>query len=488
MELHQNEIFAGRYRLEKVLGSGGFGEVWKAFDNVTEQYVAIKIHHRGDTEHAAREIVKEFTRMMNIHHANLLTPMYVDVAEGHIPYLVMELCEGDLADMDLPEKDVWRLIRDVAAGLKCLAENKKRKRRPDGTEVEVPDPIIHQDIKPANILLRSNGMYAISDFGISKRRLSTLSTNVQDGSESNDMDSAMTVDYAAPERFPRGKGVAVQASDIWSVGAMLFEIVEGCRPFAEGGGNCLNPTIGLPLPPITREGYSDELKMLIADCMALNPADRPTAAQLQAYADKVLRDEPRTRTWASADRKKPRHAIKQKKTPKPVPSSIPKPNSIIKTVLVTLAAALIALVVGAVSSVLLNIAIFKTSKISEIIGITLAIIFLVAAIGLFSYFIGYSLFHKERWPHKRIAIIVGISLAVIIAGLLFITEDSWMIAYCVIFFLYSASLSMSTYTLVYKVFKYSGLTQYKWVNWSNFILTFLWCSAWCCGSGLLFMV
>ena len=314
MELNQNELFAGRYRLEKVLGSGGFGEVWKAFDNVTEQFVAIKIHHRGDTESAAREIVKEFTRMMNIHHANLLTPMHVDVAEDHIPYLVMELCEGDLADIDLTEKDVWRLIRDVAAGLKCLADNKKRKRRPDGTEVEVPDPIIHQDIKPANILLRSNGMYAISDFGISKRRLSTLSTNVQDGSENNDMDNAMTVDYAAPERFPRGKGVAVLASDIWSVGAMLYELVEGHRPFAECGGDCLNPTIGLPIPSIIREGYSDELKNVIYACMALHPDDRPTAAQLQDYADKVLRGAPRTRTWASTKRKKSKSAPKPEQT------------------------------------------------------------------------------------------------------------------------------------------------------------------------------
>ena len=307
MESHNNELFAGRYRLEQRLGNGGFGEVWRALDTVTGDEVAVKIHLKENDERAAKEIVKEYTRVRDIHHDNLLTPTHVGIADGNTPYLVMELCKGDLTDTDLEEPDVWRLLRDVAAGLARLASNQRTKRRPDGTEVLVADPIIHQDIKPANILLRSNGMYAISDFGISKRRLSSLSTN--DIAET--MDSAMSVDYAAPERFPRGKGVAVLASDIWSLGAMLYEIVEGHRPFAEGGGDCLNPAIGLSVPTITREGYSDELKQVIYDCMAKVPADRPTTVQLQEYADRVIKGLPRQRPWA----KKPQ--IFQEDTPPP---------------------------------------------------------------------------------------------------------------------------------------------------------------------------
>lgn len=297
MESYNNELFAGRYRLEQRLGNGGFGEVWRALDTVTGGEVAVKIHLKENDERAAKEIVKEYTRVRDIHHDNLLTPTYVGIANGDTPYLVMELCKNDLVDTDLEEPDVWHLLRDVASGLARLADNKRTKRRPDGTEVLVADPIIHQDIKPANILLRSNGMYAISDFGISKRRLSSLSTN--DITEV--MDSAMSVDYAAPERFPRGKGVAVLASDIWSLGAMLYEIVEGHRPFAEGGGDCLNPAIGLLVPVITREGYSDELKQVIYDCMAKAPTDRPTAAQLQEYADCVIKGVPRQRTWVKTD-------------------------------------------------------------------------------------------------------------------------------------------------------------------------------------------
>lgn len=300
MILLQNDIFAGRYRLEEKLGAGGFGEVWKAFDNVTHKYFAIKIHLNGDSEKAAQGIVKEYTRVMHIHHDNLLTPSHVDITDGVVPYLVMELCTTDLSDKDLDEMQVWHLIRDVAAGLRRLAENKRSKERLDGTASEVADPIIHQDIKPANILIRANGMYAISDFGISKRRLSTLTTN---DIVEPEIDSAMTTDYAAPERFPRGKGVAVLASDIWSLGATLFEVVEGHRPFAECGGDCLNPTIGLKIPAIKRGGYSLELKQLIYDCMSKESANRPTAAQLSEYAGKAIAGAVRRVSWEGAPQK-----------------------------------------------------------------------------------------------------------------------------------------------------------------------------------------
>lgn len=337
MELSKNSIFAGRYRLEDRLGAGGFGEVWKAFDKVTHKYFAIKIHLKGDSEKAAQEIVREYTRVMHIHHDNLLTPSHVDITEGTVPYLVMELCNSDLSDKDLSEIEVWHLIRDVSAGLKRLAENKRAKERLDGSSSEVADPIIHQDIKPANILIRANGMYAISDFGISKRRLSSLSSTMD---AEHDVDSAMTIDYAAPERFPRGKGISVLASDIWSLGAMLFEIVEGRRPFAECGGDCLNPTIGLKIPEIMRKGFSDELKQLIYDCMAKEPAHRPHADQLYIYAEEVLKGEPRKVEWPGAPKEIKTDKTKRQKSfkgvvsveetpptsPTPDPDPIPLPS------------------------------------------------------------------------------------------------------------------------------------------------------------------
>lgn len=292
-----NQRFADKYILIRQLGSGGFGEVWKAKDTVTGVDVALKIHKDGDSVQATNQIVKEYTRVMGIHHDNLLTPTHVNIVGGRTAYLEMELCRKDLTDVELTEEEVWILIRDVASGLKRLAENKKWIEK---QQRYVDNPIIHQDIKPANILLRSNGMYAISDFGISKRKLSSLTTNETESQEEGS--SPMTAAYAAPERFPRGVGQSVLASDIWSFGAMLYEVVEGNLPFADYGGNSLNAGV-VRIPAITRKDYSYELKQLIYDCMAKEPDARPTAAQLQEYAEKAIAGDVRKVTWSGALKK-----------------------------------------------------------------------------------------------------------------------------------------------------------------------------------------
>lgn len=288
-----DRFFDGKtYTLIRQLGSGGFGEVWKARKNAAGIDVALKIHKLSDSVQGTNQIVKEYTRVMGIHHDNLLTPNHVNIVDGRTAYLEMELCRCDLTEAELNEEQMWRLIRDVASGLKRLAENRKWS---ESQHRYIDNPIIHQDIKPANILLRSNGMYAISDFGISKRKLSSLTT--ADNEKDDNADSWMTVDYAAPERFPRGVGQAGLASDIWSLGAMLFELVDGRRPFEIGGGNCLNAKMGLKIPAIKSKSCSYELKQLIYDCMAKEPAARPTASQLLEYAEEVITGKPRKVVW-----------------------------------------------------------------------------------------------------------------------------------------------------------------------------------------------
>ena len=291
-----NQRFADKYILIRQLGSGGFGEVWKAYDTVTKVNVALKIHKDGDSVNATNQIVKEYTRVMGIHHDNLLTPTHVNIVGVKTAYLEMELCHKDLTYAELSEEEVWKLIRDVASGLKRLSENKKWLER---QQRYIDNPIIHQDIKPENILLRSNGMYAISDFGISKRRLSSLTTNETETQD--DVDSLMTRAYAAPERFSKGGGKSVLASDIWSLGAMLYELVEGQLPFPEFGGDSLNNDV-VHIPAITRNDYSDELKQLIYDCMAKDTTVRPTAAQLIEYTEKAIVGETRKVTWIGASK------------------------------------------------------------------------------------------------------------------------------------------------------------------------------------------
>ena len=118
--------FTGRYTLKQHLGSGGFGEVWKAYDHTIEETLAIKIV--GGESQISRDLVKacsdEYKVTLKIHHPNLLTPNYFDIHEGKM-YLVMPLCEGGslasyLYGDVLKEDDVYRLIRELGAGLAYL--------------------------------------------------------------------------------------------------------------------------------------------------------------------------------------------------------------------------------------------------------------------------------------------------------------------------------------------------------------------------------
>lgn len=128
----------------------------------------------------------------------------------------MPYCPGSCADVRqaFPEREVFRFLRDVAAGLEFLHER----------------DIVHQDIKPANILIDASGQYVITDFGISTRVRNTLrkSATQQKSSEG-------TIAYMAPERFGRDN-MPVKASDVWSLGVTVFELIAGYVPFGEHGG------------------------------------------------------------------------------------------------------------------------------------------------------------------------------------------------------------------------------------------------------------
>ena len=135
--------FTGRYTLKAHLGTGGFGQVWKAYDHTIEEHVAIKIV--GGGAQMSRDLVKacssEYKATLKIHHPHLLTPSYFDIYQGQM-YLVMPLCEGGslaayLHQGALAEKDVRRLFRELIAALAYLHAS----------------GLLHNDIKPDNILL-----------------------------------------------------------------------------------------------------------------------------------------------------------------------------------------------------------------------------------------------------------------------------------------------------------------------------------------------
>jgi TPR repeat protein len=132
-------------------------------------------------------------------------------------------------------------------------------------------PVIHQDIKPDNVLIDANGQFMITDFGISAKARSTLRKSAQRHNVSGG-----TIAYMAPERFGKDN-TPVMASDIWALGATLYELLTGDTPFGEHGG--LVQKSGAEIPTLDGN-WSNELKQIVKSCLQPNPDDRPSAQQI----------------------------------------------------------------------------------------------------------------------------------------------------------------------------------------------------------------
>ncbi|WP_285820622.1 serine/threonine-protein kinase [Bacteroides acidifaciens] len=263
-----------RYTLKEFKGSGSFGEVWLAHDEVLDCDVAIKIYisldHRG-----IEEFKSEYITTQGISHPNLLTTTYFDVWEQR-PYLVMKYCaKGSSSEQagKMDEYALWQFIHDVAAGLKYLHN--------------MPEPIIHQDIKPDNILVDDSDRYLITDFGISKKIRSTMRK------QSKRAVGAGATAYMGPERF-ESDPTPVKASDIWSLGASIYELATGELPFSGLGGGMQRS--GAEMPVLDNK-WSKDMTMVMQSCLAKETWDRPTAQQLEEYSDAIIKGQPAKATW-----------------------------------------------------------------------------------------------------------------------------------------------------------------------------------------------
>lgn len=268
MKLQENMIFDSHYTLQRQLGRGGFSEVWLAHDSYMDLDVAIKIYAPGQgmDEHSINEFRHEIKEVFHLNHSNLLKPQHLGIWEN-MPYLIMAYCPAGSCEKrvgTMTEPELWKLIRDVAAGLTYLHEK----------------DVIHQDIKPDNILIDTEGNYLITDFGISTRARSTLQKSVVGSSISQ---GSGTVAYMGPERFSQ-QPAPTKASDIWSLGATLFELIEGTTPFPREVGGGMQK-MGAEIPSINAP-ISDALKFTIFKMLSKETWDRPTAATLVEWATK----------------------------------------------------------------------------------------------------------------------------------------------------------------------------------------------------------
>lgn len=266
-ELKEGIIINNRYLLKKFKGSGSFGEVWLAKDNLLGIDVALKIYIALD-DHGLEEFRSEYLATQGLSHPNLLKPLHFDIW-GKKPFLVMDYCpNGSIANKAgrMEEKEIWQFIYDVASGLNYLHN--------------LPEPIIHQDIKPDNVLINQSGTCQITDFGISKRVRTTLLKQTQ---KKNEGAASGAVAYMGPEKYEQ-PGSPIKASDIWALGVSIFELATGELPFSGMGGQ-----VQLQYPSIPQiQGKSRDLNKLLEVCLAKNTWDRFTAAQIQEVAKKKI--------------------------------------------------------------------------------------------------------------------------------------------------------------------------------------------------------
>jgi len=262
--LNEGLIFADRYKFIKQLGRGGFAEVWLAEDNRTGVQVAVKVYAPGGglDENGIKIFTQEFAVVFDMNHTNLLRPTHYDIFDQQ-PYLIMPYIKNGSAfkylaeGQNIPEDECWKMLHDVAAGLAYLHEK--------------TPPLIHQDIKPDNIMIDDEGRYLITDFGISARVRSTIR-----GAQAAEQ-SGGTLAYMGPERFS-SKPKPIMASDVWSLGAMMYELMTGTPPFGNHGGMLQKNGADIP---IIEEDYSQELKDIIYKCLEKDTWDRPSAKKIE---------------------------------------------------------------------------------------------------------------------------------------------------------------------------------------------------------------
>lgn len=258
-----NDVFAGRYILSELIGEGGFSEVWKARDQMADEaVVAIKIYapEKGLDDYGVRQFRKEFSLTHHLTHPHLMKVYHFDISDGS-PYLIMPYCPFGSLSRVVAEEGVFS-ERQVALVM-CQVGSALE-------ELHSQEPaILHQDIKPDNILVLNSECFLLADFGISNQIRHTLRKSTSDT-------KSLTIAYAPPERFDRHP-VSDASSDIFSLGVTLYEICTNSIPWEGYGGQSLLKGGHIPHLP---EAFSEELNKLLQACMSVDRSRRPGAADL----------------------------------------------------------------------------------------------------------------------------------------------------------------------------------------------------------------
>jgi serine/threonine-protein kinase len=269
-------VFAGKYRLERVLGSGGMGVVYEATHLGIDRRVAIKVLVDGDraSERRRRRFRREALSAGRLRSPHVVRIVDVDETPQGRPYIVMEHLEGHDLAVELRRRG--RLPVSEAVDWVLQAASAIAEAHDSG--------VVHRDIKPANLFLARDGRsisLKVLDFGIAKM-------NTEPGDEPLTATSGRmgTPLYMSPEQI-RGARTAGPRSDIWSLGVVLFELLAGQPPF--GGDTPFAVTLAITTeaaPSLTsqRPDVPPALEAALQTALAKDPNERWPSAREFAEA------------------------------------------------------------------------------------------------------------------------------------------------------------------------------------------------------------
>jgi len=195
----------GKYRILSPLGSGGFGSVYLAEDTWIDKKVAIKVPHRQNLDFG--ELLREPRLLASLSHPNIVTVLTAE-KQDEVFFIVMEYVPGDTLEAVIEREGTLDLAR--ALDYTCQICNAMDHAHKHG--------IIHRDLRPGNVLVTSQGLIKVADFGTSRfLEIAAHGTTV-----------IGSPPYMAPEQF---QGKAVFASDIYSLGVTMYQMFTGVLPY-----------------------------------------------------------------------------------------------------------------------------------------------------------------------------------------------------------------------------------------------------------------
>ena len=287
--LLKDALISGRFRIEALLGRGGMGAVYRATDLALERAVALKVlaPSAGLAGDAPQELRARFFREARVaaqlDHPNIVPVLHFDI-DGPLAYLVMPLLTGGtLAKRMRPRQPcdpvtVASWLHQIAAALDFGHHR--------------PQPIVHRDVKPSNLLFHEDGRLCLADFGIA--RVAAGGTESGEAAQLTRTGMVLgSLSYMAPEQI---NGHAVPASDQYSTGVLLYEALTGVLPFeaADNYGLIIQQVSATPTSPSehvpTLPGGVDAV---VLRALAKQPEERyPTVSALAEAFEAALTSAP----------------------------------------------------------------------------------------------------------------------------------------------------------------------------------------------------